>query len=205
MFVYNGLGIENFITKILSTYPEMQVINASNGIEGLISDEHEENAHIWLNIDKYIEQVENVKQGLMDYDGNHKGEYYQNANEYITKLKELKSKIKNVTKKEKKCLSFSEALAYLGESMNLDMKIIETDHEQNGLSAESLAEAIKYVKDNNIKNIIIDKYTADNNAQTVAYETGAKVYILNSVLSGDEDANYIKIMEENLKIVESME
>lgn len=205
MFVFNGLGIENFITKILLTYPEMLVIDASQGIDDLISDEHEENVHIWLSIDKYIEQVKNVKQGLMDYDSKHKNLYEKNGNEYIAKLKELKSRIEDVAKQEKKCLSFSESLAYLEESMNLKMKIIETDHEQNGLSAESLAEAIKYVKENNVKNIIIDKQTADNNAQTVANETGAKVYVLDAVLSGNDDADYIQIMEENLKIVESME
>ncbi len=205
MFIFNGLGIENFIMKILLTYPEMIVINASQGIEDIIKDEHEENAHIWLSIDKYIKQVEIIKQGLMDNDSNHKNLYEQNANQYIAKLKELKKNIQSATKQEKKCLSFSESLAYLEESMNLKIKTIETDHEHNGLSAETLAEAIKYVKDNNIKNIIIDKQTSANNAQTVANETGAKVYVVDAVLGGAEEADYIKIMEDNLKIVESME
>ena len=53
------------------------------------------------------------------------------------------------------------------------------------------------------KSIIIDKQTADNNAQTVAAETGAKVYVLDSMLGGGE--GYIEIIEQNLKIVESME
>ena len=205
MFIFNGMGIENFVIKILSTYPKILAINASQGIDDLINNENEENAHIWLSLDKYINQVENVKQGLIDYDSTHKDEYEKNGNDYITKLKELKSMIEKATIQEKNCLSFSESLAYLQESMNLNMKILETDHEQNGLSAESIAEAIKYVKENNIKNIIIDKQTALNNAQTVANETEAKIYVLDAVLSGNEEANYIKIMEENLKIVESME
>ena len=204
VFIYNGLGIENFTSKILSSYPNISMINASNDIDDLIEDEHEKNAHIWLSIDKYITQVENVKNDLVKYDENHKEEYEKNAEEYVLKLNELKKKIESSTEQKRQCLSFSDSLAYLQETMNLEMRIIETDHEQNGLSAESLADTIKYVKDNNIKNIIIDKQTADNNAKTVANETGAKVYVLDSVLSG-ENANYIKAMEENLKIVESME
>ena len=206
VFVLNGLGIENFTDKILETYSDMEIIEASENIENLIVDEHEENAHIWLSIDRYIEQLENVKQGLVKYDKEHSKSYIKNADAYKAKLENLQSKLEEKTKTVKKCLSFSESLAYLEESMNLNMEIIETDHEQNGLSAESLAEAIEYVKENNIKNILIDKQTADNNAQTVANETGAKIYILDSVLSGEDKAEtYIRIMEENLKIVESME
>lgn len=206
VFVLNGLGIENFADKILETYSDMKIIEASENIENLIADEHEENAHIWLSVDRYIEQLENVKQGLIKYDSEHSESYTKNAEEYKVKLEGLKRKLEEGTKITKKCLSFSESLAYLEESMNLEMEIIETDHEQNGLSAESLAEAIEYVKKNNVKNIIIDKQTADNNAQTVANETEAKIYVLDSVLSGEyEVETYIKIMEENLKIVESME
>ena len=201
VFVYNGLGIENFTQKILQTYQKIRIIDSSENINGLISDENENNAHIWLDIDKYTIQVENVKNGLIKADNEHKEKYEKNAQDYLNKLNELKEKLKDL--KEKKCLSFSESLAYLEKSMNLKIKTIETDHEQNGLSAETLAEAIKYVKDNNIKNIIIDKQTADNNAKTVANETGAKVYVLDSMLGGGD--GYIEIMEENFKIVESME
>ena len=203
LFIFNGLGIENFIEKILTTYSNIKVVDSSVGINGLITDESEENAHIWLSIDKYIAQVENIKNGLVEEDTEHKEAYEKNAEDYLTALNELKNNIKANTTIKKNCLSFSESLAYLSETMNLEIKTIETDHEQNGLSAETLADAIKYVKENDIKSIIIDNQTADNNAKTVANETGAKVYVLDSMLGGGEE--YIKIMEENLKIVESME
>lgn len=206
VYILNGLGIENFTDKILDTYTNVKIIEASENIQNLIKDEHETNAHIWLSIDKYIEQLENIKKGLINNDKEHRQAYEENADKYKSELKELQSKIEEATKISKKCISFSESLAYMKESMNLDMRIIETDHEQNGLSAEKLADAIKYVKDNNIKNIIIDKQTADNNAKTLAKETGAKIYILDAILSGQDEADaYINIMEENLKIVESME
>lgn len=201
VFIYNGLGIENFTEKILLTYPNIKEINSSKNIDELISDENEENAHIWLDIDKYYVQIDNVKRGLIEADNEHKEKYENNAEEYIKRLNKLKNELAKLT--EKKCLSFSESLAYLENSMNLKIKTIETDHDQNGLSAESLADAIKYVKENNIKNIIIDKQTADNNAKTIANETEAKIYVLDSMLGGGK--GYIEIMEQNIKIVESME
>ena len=200
--IMNGLGIENFSNKITQNYSEIKIINASENIGKLLEDD---NAHVWLSIDKYINQVDKIEQGLIKYDAIHTELYEKNANEYKRKLEELKNKIKEETTIKKKCISFSESLAYLAETMNLDILTIETDHEQNGLSAEKLANTIEYVKNNNIKNIIIDKQTAQDNAKTVANEIGASIYVVDSILSGEYDINtYIKIMEENLKIVESM-
>ena len=86
------------------------------------------------------------------------------------------------------------------------MYTIETDHENNGLSAEKISQLIKYVKENNIKNILLDETTADNNAQIISNETGAKIYRLNSGLSGNEESDsYITMMKENLNIVKNME
>lgn len=205
-FIVNGLGIENFVEKILESYSKINIIEASNNINNLKQDEHEINAHIWLDIDKYITQVENVKQGLIEIDSEHANQYTQNAEEYKRKLESLKQTVKENTKNTKKCLSFSESLSYLEESMNLEIETIETDHENNGLSAEVLSNAIDYVKAMNIKNIIIDKETAENNAKTIANETGAKIYVLHSGLSGDEELDsYINMMKKNLETVKNME
>ncbi len=206
VFIVNGLGIENFSDKIIETYSNIKIIQASENINNLIIDDEEKNAHVWLSIDKYIKQIENIRVELAKYNPDNSENYKKNAEEYISKLKDLKDEINNKTKKQKNCLSFSESIAYLAEDFNLEIETIETDHEQNGLSAEMLAYAIEYVKENNIKNIIIDKKTADNNAKTVANETGAKIYVLDSILSGpDDEQSYINIMKQNLKIVESME
>lgn len=204
-FVINGLGIEAFIDKILETYSNINVIDSSLQIESLKEDEHGTNTHIWLDIDKYIKQIENVEQGLSKIDSEHAVQYEKNAQLYKQKLENVKIDIKENTKNLKKCISFSESLEYL-ETMNLDIKTIETDHENNGLSAETLSNVIKYIKDNNIKNIIIDKQDAQNNAQIVANETGAKIYILDAGLSGNEELDsYINMMKSNLEIIKNME
>ena len=209
--ITNGLGIENFIDKVTETYSKINIITASKGITELLIDEHdgessEANAHVWLSINKYLAEIENVKNGLIEIDNSHRNEYEKNAERYKEKITELKAKIDNQNLERKKCISFSEALAYLSEDFNLEIFTIETDHEHNGLSAETMKSIIDYVKTNNIKNILIDSSTADNNAKTVANETGAKIYLMNSALSGEKNNDeYIKAMEENLKLVESME
>lgn len=206
VFIINGLGIENFTTTITDNYPEMKIINASSNITNLIKENNITNAHVWLDIENYMKQIENIANKLASIDEENSSKYLENSQIYQEKIKELSKRIKELTKQRKKCVSFSESLEYLSNSMNLEIKTITVEHEHNGISAEKLSDTIEYIKNNNIKNIILDENTPDNNAQAIASETNAKIYIMKAGLSGNDDLNsYVDIMNENLKQVEKME
>lgn len=66
IFISNGLGMENFIDKAISANQAMKIIDSSTNIQDLILHEDETNAHIWTSIEKYIEQVKNVSEGLKE-------------------------------------------------------------------------------------------------------------------------------------------
>ena len=68
VFIQNGLGMENFINKIIDSSDDLTIIDSSQGIENIIQHEEETNAHIWMNIDNYIKQVENISKGLQEVD-----------------------------------------------------------------------------------------------------------------------------------------
>ena len=87
--------------------------------------------------------------------------------------------------------------------MNLKLLTIENDHEQSSLSAEKLKDVIDYAKQNNITKVIVDNQTSDKNANTLASEIGAKVYVLDSFLSGpmQKDA-YEIMMRQNANLME---
>ena len=79
------------------------------------------------------------------------------------------------------------------------MIVIKTDHEESTISAEVLKQTIDAVKNEDIEMIIIDKNDNKSNAETIAFETGAKIVELNSGLTGDlgKDA-YINAVRENI-------
>lgn len=82
---------------------------------------------------------------------------------------------------------------------------VHTDHEESTISAEMLKNIIEKMKKDDIKIIIIDKNDNDKNANTIANETGAKIYKLNSCLKGEMSKNsYINDMNENLEILKKM-
>lgn len=205
-FISNGLGMENFIDKILESNSDMRVIASSADITNLISDGDEVNRHIWTSIDNYIKQVENITEGLKETNSENAEVYENNAKAYIEKLKELKTDYSEELKElnGKKAVVLNEAFEYMGQELGLDMIVIKTDHEESTLSAEVLRNTIDRVKKENIEMIIIDKNDNKSNAETISNETGAKIYELNSGLTGslDKDA-YINSVKENMEAIKN--
>lgn len=204
IFIINGLGMESFIDKALSSNQEMQIIDSSTNIQNLISDEDEINAHLWTSIEKYITQVENLAEGLKANNPENAEIYEKNANQYIEKLEQLRERYLSELEglKGKKAICLNEAFEYMGQELGLEMTTVETDHEESTMSAEMLRSIIDEAKAENIEMIIIDKNDNKANAETIANEIGATIYELNSGLSGSmgKDA-YINAMEENLQLL----
>lgn len=199
VLVQNGMGLENFLDKITNSYPEIQIIDSSKNVQNLIKDKDEENAHIWLSIENYISQVTTISEELQHLNEKNKEIYKKNSELYIKKLTNLKSDFENLKKLSgKKAICLNEALAYLLDEINIDANIIETDHEQTSLSAETIKNIINKMKEENIKMIFIDKEDDTKTAESLAKETGATIYSLDSAMHGytEKDA-YIKAMKFN--------
>ena len=201
IFIINGLGMENFLDKVINSNGDMYIIDSSANIQNLIKDENEINPHIWTSVDNYILQVKNISKELQNKDTLNAQIYKENEEKYVEKLENLKEESLETLKdlEGQKAIILNEAFEYLAQELNLEVTTIKTDHEESTLSAETLKNIIDKVKKENIKIIIIDKNDNKSNAETIANETEAKIYELNSGLIGslDKDA-YIKAVEENL-------
>lgn len=206
IFISNGLGMENFISKILESNSDMKVIDSSNNLENVISNGIEENAHIWTSIDNYILQVQNIAEELKTADAKNAEIYTQNAQKYVDELNKLNEEYKSKLAKlnGEKAICLNEAFEYMGQELGMEMITIKTDHEESAISAGMLKSVINKVKEDDIKIIIIDKNDSKTNAETIANETGAKILELNSGLTGElnKDA-YINQMRENMNILEN--
>lgn len=207
IFISNGLGMENFISKILESNSDMKVIDSSNNLENVISNGIEENAHIWTSIDNYILQVQNIAEELKTADAKNAEVYTQNAQKYVDELNKLNEEYKSKLAKlnGEKAICLNEAFEYMGQELGMEMITIKTDHEESAISAGMLKSVINKVKEDDIKIIIIDKNDSKTNAETIANETGAKILELNSDLTGElnKDA-YINQMRENMNILENV-
>lgn len=207
VFILNGLGMESFIDKVINSNDNLTLVDSSEGIDNLIQDKHETNPHIWTSIDNYIVQLKNISNKLKEIDEVNKEIYTENTNKYIQKLEDLKQKFENELSflEGQKVVNLNEAFEYLGQELKLEMINVETDHEESTMSAEMLGNIISQVKQEKINIIFVDKNDNKSNAETIANETGAKVYELDSNLTGDIDKDsFIRAMEKNLETLKKI-
>ena len=87
VLVYNGLGIENWLTKI----DPPNKIDASNGLNTSYSDRRNMtlDPHVWLDPMLAKKQVENIRNGLISIDPSNKDTYNSNAKSFLAELDEL--------------------------------------------------------------------------------------------------------------------
>lgn len=202
VFIENGLGLESFTDKIVESNKNVQIIDSSKNIGNIVYDDDEVNPHIWTSISNYITQVENVQKDLSEKNPENASIYEKNAKEYIQKLLDLKAKYNEQLDylKGKTAVSLNESFDYLGNEIGLNLTSIHTSHEESALSAENLKNIINTMKQNETKIIIVDINDDLKNAQTIANETNAQIYMLDSGLTGDLSKEaYINSMNSNLE------
>ena len=207
VIIQNGLGLESFMDKIISAYPELKVIDSSADISNKIQDENETNPHIWTSIENYIKQVETICQKLCEYDNKNAEAYKANCESYLQKINQEKQKYETELQKisGEKVICLNEGLEYLLKELKMQVTQVETNHEESTMSAETLKNLIEKMKNENIKIIVVDKADNIKNAETLANETGAKIYKLDSGLTGETNNNaYIDKLEANFGVLESM-
>ena len=209
IFIQNGAGLETFSDKILESYPKIKVVNAADGVNNCLThneDDEEVNSHIWLSISNYINEVIKITNSLMEMNSKNAKIYQKNCENYVNKLYKLKKKFDNLNLKNKKIINLNESLEYMFKENDIDSVLIETDHEQSTISANKIRNIIELMQNDKINEIYIDKNDSRKLADVLQNETNAKIYVLDSAMSGDGSLDsYINIMNQNYEILKEQE
>lgn len=202
-FVVNGAGMESFMDKVLSQMPNLQVIEASKDIPLIQgSGDTEENPHVWVSIEYAILQVKNITDQLGTLDPTHKAAYEANAAAYIEKLTTLQDEMhqKIDVLPNKDIITFHEAFPYFAQEFGLNIVAVIEREPGSEPSAKELTETISIVENNQVKALFTEPQYPAKSAQTIADETGATVYVLDPVVTGDETPDaYLTAMRNNME------
>ena len=144
---------------------------------------------------------------MCKYDSKNAEKYKANCENYLQKINQEKQKYENQLQKLNgaKAICLNEGLEYLLKELKMQVTQVETNHEESTMSAETLKNLIEKMKNENIKIIVVDKDDNIKNAETLANETGAKIYKLDSGLTGETNDNaYIDKLEANFLVLDTM-
>ena len=206
-FVINGAGMEDFMDKVTEQQKKLKVIDASRGIELIHDDEEGDNPHVWLSVTDAITQVRNIADQLKEADPTHAAAYEKNAAAYIEKLTSLKSEMHAAldTVPHKDIVTFHEAFPYFAKEFNLNIiGVVEREPGTEPTPTE-LQETIEQVNALPTKVLFTEPQYSPAAAETIARETGAKIYTLDPVVTGEATPAaknaYIDTMKKNMQVL----
>ena len=211
--VINGGGMEQFMDKVIAQRPELPVINASDGIEMLCGeDDHDGhdhdhgvyNAHVWLDPALAMRQVQNIADGLAAVDSENAEAYQRNAAAYKARLQALHAELSAqlAPLAGSAIVTFHEAFTYFADAYGLVVAGVIANDSGEEPSTRQIAATCDLVKQYQVKALFVEPQYPTKSAETIARETGASVFTLDPVVSGDgSPESYENAMRENARVL----
>jgi len=167
--------------------------------------DYEFDPHIWLDPILVKQQVNVIRDGLIQVDPDNKEHYEENARIYNDKLDALDMKIGSALSSCQKdtIVPYHNAFTYLGERYDIHIMALGGMAPDSEASAAEIAEFVDFVKDNDIKVIFSEELVDPRLAEVIAEEANAQVLLFSPLeaLSKEEagtNVSYIDKMEDNL-------
>ncbi len=216
VFVYNGLGMENWVDKAIQASENTQLIaiNASEGADTITNTEEEElqehgqyDPHLWLSLKGAELEVQNIANGLIQADPSNQAYYEQNCTAYVQQLEALYNtyieKFQSVA--QKSFVTGHAAFGYLCRDFGLTQNSVEDVFAEGAPTAQQMADLVSYCKQQHVSTIFAEEMASPEVSETLAKEVGANVETIYTVESNEDNKTYLERMTINLeKIYKSL-
>lgn len=230
VFIYNGLGMEDWIDSVLTTVEgtDIKIIEASNGVDEISlseedahehateeSEEHSDDEHdhdhdhggvdphTWLSLSNAIIEAENIKNAFCEVDPENKDYYEQN---FESLKKEFNSLYEEYLPKfneltNKDFVTGHAAFGYLCRDFGLTQNSIADVFGEGELTPKNLEALINYCKENGVKTIFSESTASEKEAETLAKEVSAEVVKIYSLETKEDNMTYLEGMRYNLETI----
>ncbi len=211
VLIINGFEYEHFIEPLLENAGgERSIITASDGLQANTIEEdgmQVGDPHMWLDPNRVVEYVKNIRNGLAQVDPTGTTVYDANARTYITQLKELDAwiveQVNTIPVERRLLVTNHEAMGYFAERYGFTVvdTILPSFSSEASASAQEIVGSIEMVKSSGAPAIFLGDVENSDLADQIAAETGVKVVNdlhLESLTDGAPAATYIDMMRHNV-------
>ena len=160
-----------------------------------------------MDTENYISQIKTVRDELCKTNPENKDIYNSNADKYINKIQSLNNELKEINiDKDSQVIIFHDSFAYLANKLDIPVcALVEVDNENTSLSSGEIAHIIDEAKEHNAKYIFVEEQFSDGIANTISKETSATIYVIDSLVTGNDDLNsYINGMKKNIETLKKI-
>lgn len=164
----------------------------------------EYNPHIWLDPKRAIQQVENIRDGLIAADPEGEAEYTANAAAYIAQLKELDAEITSTLQSYtgKTFVAFHDFAPYFAESYGLKAEFL-VDIPEGNPSPEDVKRVTDEVQASDLKAILTEPQAGESSFSALANDLNVAVSSFDPIETGPPEAlepeYYLTIMRQNVE------
>ena len=213
VFIYNGFGMEAWVSKALTSIDNKNliVVNASKGSTPIPTSNSEsknggqDDPHLWLSLKGAENEAKNIKDALIKAAPADKDYFEKNYLDYYNQLEQLyddyNTKFSNCSNKN--FVTGHAAFAYLCKDFGLKQNSVEDVFAEGEPSAKKLKQLVDYCKDNKIKTIFVEDMVSPEVSETLAKEVGAKTETIYTMASKEDNKDYLQCMKENLEKIYS--
>jgi zinc/manganese transport system substrate-binding protein len=160
--------------------------------------------HIWLDPKRAIEQVKNIRDGLIAADPQGEAEYTENAAAYIEQLQELDAEISSKLQPYagKTFVAFHDFATYFAQSYDLEAEYLVDIPEENPAPAD-VKRVTDAVEEANLKAILTEPQAVENTFAALAKDLNVKIGTFNPIETGGPEAlepeYYLTTMRQNVE------
>ncbi len=208
-FVINGSGMESFMEKVTGAQKDLKVIDASKtDAINLLMDGDEPNPHVWMSVTYAIAQVKAITSQLCEADPAHEQAYKKNALDYVMKLDKLRADMHAGLDwlPNKDIVTFHEAFPYFAKEFQLNIVAVIEREPGTEPTPRELEETIATIHALPHRALFAEPQYSPAAAETIARETGAKLYQLDPVVTGEANEQakdaYIHAMRKNMEVLQ---
>lgn len=221
LIIYNGFNLETgngWFNKALEqagkSLDDKSVIQASKDVTPIYLKNSEKSSknidpHAWLSLDNGIQYVKNIKTAVESKDDAHRKDYENNGQKYLSKLEELnkdsKNRFNDIPKSQRAMITSEGAFKYFAKQYDVTPGYIWEINTENQGTPEQMKQAIDFVNQHHIKNLLLETSVSDKSMKSLGEETGASIYghvYTDSIgKTGSDGDSYYNMMKSNIDTV----
>ena len=205
--IISGAGLEEFMEDAL--HDAQTIIDASQNLSLLEGEHHhdhdhghthEEDPHIWLSPANAKIMAHNICHGLEERFPQYAEIFEENLQSLEAELDALQAygqqTLSSLSCRE--LITFHDGFSYFAESFDLTILMAVEEESGSEASAAQLAELCRLVEEHHLPAIFTETNGSTSAAGIIARETGAKLYSLDMIMSGDD---YFTLMYRNIDTI----
>ncbi len=221
LVIINGLfledNIEKAVNELLKKNPNIQLLklgdNTVNSSDWIFDfsfpkKQGHPNPHLWLNVAYALQFVNLTRDKLIEMDPNNADYYNDNANRYISLLKQLdegiKSSVETIPPENRKLVTYHDSWAYFAPRYNMTVIGAVQPSDFSEPSPHDIAKLIDQIKNEKVPAIFASEVFSSKIVDQIAKESNVAIVetLRDDALPGnisDNNHTYVGMMIDNMK------